>query len=357
MSILTNKPATIIKGQSYTLNLNKVDLKSNSAITDSYFQDESNWLAVSIEYSNAQGQIKRVVFTNPSDANPEGTFSSSTKARGDFLVVSITIFDMDDSSFKIPRSSLIASELDLTYATASVVAFNSAAFLAEDVDSGLPDRFRFDVGQAGVTKTLEISEDGTTYEALLSGGSAIFNSISNRFGAPYVIGTTYYFRLSIAGVYSAPAVLVWGTPVSTALATINFAGREAIDGSIEDLSGTANVTISGGRAYADANVGNGSYWQYQNNNILTGVSIPLNTVFKLVFKNVVIQTMPTNDFGICLYGSNGSCDLSSGVAVVGSDLEVTFIRTDMAGTTPGGIYFWSGNDSQFNFASIEIRNS
>jgi hypothetical protein len=113
MAIIT-KPGSIAKGTPALITLNKAALKVLPAITDAYFQDDSNWKTVAIEYKNAEGQKKTVVF-DATKASPVGQFKTSAKARGDFQVQSISIFDVDGGYFKIPRASLTTSELDIGF--------------------------------------------------------------------------------------------------------------------------------------------------------------------------------------------------------------------------------------------------
>ena len=115
MAILTNKPASISKGQSYSITLDKLSLKSDPAITDLYFKNDANWKTVSVDYKNSNGQKRKLVF-HADQASPTDFFVSSAKARSDFQVQSITIYDKDNGVFRIPRAALTVAEFDLQFA-------------------------------------------------------------------------------------------------------------------------------------------------------------------------------------------------------------------------------------------------
>jgi alpha-tubulin suppressor-like RCC1 family protein len=114
MSTIT-KPI-IQKGQANVLTLSKSELATQSKIvSDSDFNDQSNWKQVVLTYESTAGkQMKRVVF-DASEATPEGVLELSDKAKNEFKVKSLTIFDFDGGYLKLERDELTVLEFDIDF--------------------------------------------------------------------------------------------------------------------------------------------------------------------------------------------------------------------------------------------------
>ena len=157
MSIIT-KP-TIQKGQANSITLSKSDLVSQlETVSSSDFSDPSNWKQVVLTYESTAGnQMKRVVF-DATDENPEGIFELSDKARDEFEVKTLTIFDFDGGYLKLERNELTVVEFDI---------FVGAALAAGELHLQFSSNFIGDIKFNNVINSIAIQTDGK----ILVGGS------------------------------------------------------------------------------------------------------------------------------------------------------------------------------------------
>ena len=114
MSIIT-KPGSVEKGVSATFTLNKSELLALAYVqSDSYFNDSSNWSRVHVVFKSNPGKQYEVVEFDASQSSPQGHFLVSQKARNNFEVQHIEIFDFDGGFLQIPRSQLVVADFDIT---------------------------------------------------------------------------------------------------------------------------------------------------------------------------------------------------------------------------------------------------
>ena len=114
MSILT-KP-TVVKGVQAQFTLSRTLLSEHPMISgDSYFQDVDNWYRINLVYKSSVGSQYEIVEFDATINIPVGKFLVSEKARDVFQIEKLVILDFDGGSLEIPRSSLIASDWDISF--------------------------------------------------------------------------------------------------------------------------------------------------------------------------------------------------------------------------------------------------
>jgi hypothetical protein len=182
MSIIT-KPA-IQKGQENVITLAKSELATQSKIvSDSYFSNQSNWKQVVLTYESAVGnQMKRVVF-DASEATPEGVLELSDKAKNEFEVKTLTIFDFDGGYLKLYRGDLNTSQFDIVIGSvvseASIVWDVLTAGATAEPDGGI---------YGGSTSSGSFSKSSTVFSGDLHLTAYIDTSVN--------LSQTYFFGFS-----------------------------------------------------------------------------------------------------------------------------------------------------------------
>jgi uncharacterized delta-60 repeat protein len=167
MSTIT-KPI-IQKGQANVLTLSKSELATQlETLSSSDFSDPSNWKQVVLTYESAVGnQMKRVVF-DATDENPEGIFELSEKARDEFEVKTLTIFDFDGGYLKLERDELTVLEFDIVIG--SVLAIG-------ELDLGFSSNLISDIRFNNVVNSIIVQSDG---KILVGGSFTNYDNTANR---------------------------------------------------------------------------------------------------------------------------------------------------------------------------------
>lgn len=116
MAILTGKPSVIAVGAtSGTITLSPSTIVSQFGITDPYWSVTTNWQYAIFTYNSPiGGESYNMLFNILTDTS---VFKTSSTARiGNWTVSNITIFDFDNGSYIIPRSSFTPSTAEFDIA-------------------------------------------------------------------------------------------------------------------------------------------------------------------------------------------------------------------------------------------------
>jgi hypothetical protein len=106
MALLTI-PATVSKGVSATVGLNKSELFQLSLVaSDSYFSVQTNVRLCIVEYRSTQGNQRHVLKFDLSQATPSDQLLLSTKARNTFELQRIILEDHDKGTLILRKSDL-----------------------------------------------------------------------------------------------------------------------------------------------------------------------------------------------------------------------------------------------------------
>jgi hypothetical protein len=114
MPILLNKDS-VSKGSPASFTLDRSALVP--LVSDSFFQDTSNWSKIILFYKSDTGGQKSKVIFDATQASPAANFLISEKARDIFEINSIIIYDFDKGYYEIPRASLPPAEFDVVIAS------------------------------------------------------------------------------------------------------------------------------------------------------------------------------------------------------------------------------------------------
>jgi hypothetical protein len=233
MSIIT-KP-NIEKGQENVITFAKSELATQAKIvSDSYFSNQSNWKQVVLTYESAVGnQMKRVVF-DASEATPEGVLELSDKAKNQFEVKSLTIFDFDGGYLKLERADLTVAEFDIVIG--SVVSGNFVTW---------------DIANAQGTDTYELLGDGSVKKTGVNGYVGVIPTVefipANSDG---------YIEMTYVDIAESESV-VWGlsSAINSSYGSINFNLYKALPSHIEGTLGNSSIIVNNGDVFRIAREG------------------------------------------------------------------------------------------------------
>ena len=229
MPILT-KPATINKNVAASLTLDKSLLKVHAAITDSYYQDDTNWSKVIFNYKNSFGQHETVIF-DATQPTPTKDFLVSDKARSDFQLQSISIIDMDGGKFKMRRSAIatIVAIADISFESVNTLPagvtsllhtydFSSSLLTVSGVSAGeIQNNFTFPSDQSGAY-TIRVTCDSNTLSGAVAPTTKLVASFQNRdYGYPntfadaqnMVAGQMYMAKIASGATTGGSFKLAW----------------------------------------------------------------------------------------------------------------------------------------------------
>lgn len=112
---LVTRPLTFTKGEDAVYTLDKTELGLLPEVSgDGYFSIESNWRTVSVVMKSAAGNQTKVLVFDATDPSPTAAFFATLKARDDFEVDRLTIFDFDKGTLTIGRVDLPTAEFDIS---------------------------------------------------------------------------------------------------------------------------------------------------------------------------------------------------------------------------------------------------
>lgn len=101
MALIT-KPATMNKGEEYTLTLSKTDLFALPEVAaDAYFSAEANVAYCVIEYNSDPGNQKQILKFDLSEVEPTAKFKTTATARDSFLLKKIILVDNDSGTMSL----------------------------------------------------------------------------------------------------------------------------------------------------------------------------------------------------------------------------------------------------------------
>lgn len=104
---ILNTPASISKGASQTITLDKSALFSLAAISaDSFFSIQTNVKRVIVEYNSDPSNQREYLIFDLSQESPTAIFEVSSRARSSFLLERIVLEDFDEGTFVVERSDL-----------------------------------------------------------------------------------------------------------------------------------------------------------------------------------------------------------------------------------------------------------
>lgn len=157
MAILT-KPSVINKNTSATFSISKSELASHPSITDTYFQNTSNWKSVILVYKSSIGNQNEVLIFDATLATPTSNFLVSVKARDIFQIKRIVINDFDKGYFKIERADLTTAQFDIDLSIGGQILltrdFSSpASFLGDSIPTQINGNYSFNSGNLQFTTT------------------------------------------------------------------------------------------------------------------------------------------------------------------------------------------------------------
>ena len=138
MTILTIPVVT--KGQTNIITLNKTTLAADvKVVADSYFAVQSNWKQVVVTYKTDIGSQKHQLVFDASVTTPTENFDISLKARDNWNVKSLTIYDFDEGYLRLYRGDLTVAEFDIVAdapAPAGAISFGSGTFTEVAANDG-----------------------------------------------------------------------------------------------------------------------------------------------------------------------------------------------------------------------------
>jgi hypothetical protein len=104
---LLSIPASISKGASQTVTLDKSALFALAAISnDSFFSVQANIKRVIVEYNSDPGNQKELLVFDMSEETPVAIIQVSARARSSFLLEKIVLEDFDEGTLAIERADL-----------------------------------------------------------------------------------------------------------------------------------------------------------------------------------------------------------------------------------------------------------
>jgi hypothetical protein len=107
MGVLVNKPNSVTKGTSQTIEFNQSNILA--LVSDAYFEDVLNWSKITLYYRDATGNQKSYVSLDVGGTN--GIFKTSNKARvNTWQLYKILIEDFDGGTYVIKRATLGSSD-------------------------------------------------------------------------------------------------------------------------------------------------------------------------------------------------------------------------------------------------------
>lgn len=166
MPILTKPSVTRAKPASFSLDKSLLV----GLISDAYYKDTANWKSIVLQYVSSVGKQKSKVLFDASQATPTGEFLVSIKARHFFEVEAIIVYDFDGGHYLIPRSSLTASEFDLSTLFTKVRDFSSpSSILSYEKMTGITISNNQLVWVGGETDYFLKDEAGSGLDGLVAG--------------------------------------------------------------------------------------------------------------------------------------------------------------------------------------------
>jgi hypothetical protein len=197
--------------------------------------------------------MKRVVF-DASEATPEGVLELSDKAKNEFEVKSLTIFDFDGGYLKLERDELTVLEFDIV--VGSVVG---------------GDFVTWDIANAQGTDTYELLGDGSVKKTSGSGYIGVIPTVefipANSDG---------YIEMTYVNIAESESV-IWGlsSAINSSYGSINFNLYKAISPLIEGTLGNIDISVNNGDVFRIAREGSliKAYKNYVDES-----SVPFRTV-------------------------------------------------------------------------------
>jgi len=130
MPIISSIPAlnSIVKGVGATFTLDKAELLLvPSVAADPYYNDQSNWKAVVLNYKSSTLTQPEDVGFDATQVSPTGIFNVVTQATDIFEIQSISIIDFQGGVFLVPRSELNVVDFDVDMSPASLYSRDFAS--------------------------------------------------------------------------------------------------------------------------------------------------------------------------------------------------------------------------------------
>ena len=210
MPIIT-KPSTIEKDVPATFTLDKTALAALPVVAaNAWYGDMTHWKRVILNYVSVQYGESLFVTFDATQASPTGTWLAPAICQDVFEIVSISITDFANGTFRVPTSSLNQAEFAIDMASGiTYIDYNTLyagistnAFGAVTVDSGTSPNLAKATGVSYIGQDFSFTFN---IEPTLPDGfvCVISDTITNAFGSLYVgfinLGTPNALRVYFLG--------------------------------------------------------------------------------------------------------------------------------------------------------------
>ncbi len=197
MPIIT-KPSTIEKNSPASFSLDKSSLAAVTSVAASpWFGDTANWKKVSLNYLSQQyGEMLFVSF-NATQVSPTGTWLAPAICQDVFEIVSISITDFANGTFRVPTSELNPAEFLIDMAVVPPSSFEWDTLFGDVATDGLGELHTIGVASWG----------NAAYDSTPFVGDFVFSGNLNCLAGPgpgatqenFMLGYRKAFPVSVSG--------------------------------------------------------------------------------------------------------------------------------------------------------------